>query len=115
MRSIQKFLGLEWNYYWYAHELPYDDHWGHPRFKGKVACCKEMVPELGCIFRNASALHFEEFNKELMKLVNVSNKSPYEPPFRGFRELAYKVECTEESPRDLYDRKIHNSKFRGHC
>lgn len=115
MRAIQKFLGLEWNNYWYVHKFPYDDHWGHPRFKGKVECCKQMVPELGCRFRNASALHFEPYNQQLMEMVNVSNKSPFEPPFRGFRNLSYKVECTNENPREAYDRKRRDSKYHGHC
>lgn len=50
-----------------------------------------------------------------MKMVNVSNKPPFEPPFRGFRDLSYKVECTNENPRVAYDRKRRDSKYQGHC
>ena len=108
MRSIQMFLGIKWDKYWHDHPFPFDDHWGHPRFVGKVYCCKRMLPDLGCIFRNASALHFEPYNQQLMKMVNVSNKSPFEPPFRGFGSLSYSVACTNEDPREVYDRKIRD-------
>lgn len=74
-----------------------------------------MVPELGCRFRNISAVRFEEFNQELMQMVNVPNKSPFEPPFHGFRDLAYNVACTNENPREVYNRKIHDSNYKDHC
>ena len=108
MKAIQLFLGIKWDNYWHDHPFPFDDHWGHPRFTGKVYCCKRMLPELGCKFRNISAVHFEEYNQELMKMVNVSDKSKFEPPFLGFGKSAYKVPCTNEDPRELYNKKIRD-------
>lgn len=108
MNVIQHFLGLNWNNYWYKHPFPFDDHWGTPRFKGKVQCCKTYVPELGCQFRNDTAKRFEVYNQELYRLVNVSNKNKLEPPFKGFRNLAYNEHCIN-NPRDAFNSKIRNA------
>ena len=43
-----------------------------------------------------------------MKMVNVSDKSKFEPPFLGFGKSAYKVACTNEDPRELYNKKIRD-------
>jgi hypothetical protein len=110
MNSIQKFLGLNWNYWWYRHPFPHDDHWGHPRFKGKIQCCKDYVPQLGCQFRNATALRFKGYNEDLLKLVNVTTKNRFEPLFKGFGDLAYKVACVNSDPREVYSKKIANGK-----